>query len=143
MQLHRTNRTNSKTFNLLALIKAAFIHIAPSRQANLDRKAGLSVTFLIEALKDEEDEVRWYSAWVLSRMGSEVKLAIPALIEALKDEQGEIRYLAAKTLDSIDSEVEIPVSVLIEALDDNERYVCRFATRTLERITKKVSGKVL
>jgi HEAT repeat protein len=139
MELHLTN---TKSFNFLALLKTAFRRIASSSWANLERKVELSVPVLIEALKDEEDEVRWYSAWVLSRIGSEAKLAVPALIEALKDEQGEIRYLAAKTLESIDSEIEIPVSVLIEGLDDNEIYVRCFAARTLKRVTGKVNEKI-
>jgi HEAT repeat protein len=125
--------TNTKSFNFSALLKTAFRRIASSRWANIEQKVESSVPVLIEALKDEEDEVRWYSAWVLSRIGSDAKLAVPALIEALKDEQGEIRYLAAKTLESIDSEIEIPVSVLIEGLDDNEIYVRCFAARTLKR----------
>lgn len=139
MELHLTS---TKNFNFLALLKTAFRRIASSSWANLDRKVEWSVPVLIEALKDEEDEVRWYSAWVLSRIGSEAKIAVPALIEALKDEQGEIRYLAAKALNSIDSEVEIPVSVLIEASDDNEIYVRCFAARTLKRVTCKGNEKI-
>jgi hypothetical protein len=102
--------------------------------ARMNWKVQYPVPVLIEALKDEEKEVRWHAAWVLSRIGSEAKDAVPALIEALKDEEAEIRRLVTKTLWRMGSEVEIPVSVLNEALGDRDRYVRRFASRTLAKV---------
>ena len=101
--------------------------------ARITWKAHCHVPDLIKDLKDEQGEVRYLAAWMLSKMGSEAKIAAPALIEALKDEEGEVRCLAAKILSRMGDEIEIPISILIEALGDNELYVYRFAIRTLEK----------
>ena len=96
-------------------------------------KAQCDIPTVVEALKDEREEVRYVAAWMLSKLDVEAKIAVPALIEALKDEEGEVRCLAAKILSRMGDEIEIPISILIEALGDNEKYVYRFAIRTLEK----------
>lgn len=86
--------------NFSARVRAGFHHLSASTKARLNWKAQVSVPVLIEALKDESEQVRWHAVWVLSRIGSEAKAAIPALIEALDDEE-EIHLLAAKTLSKL------------------------------------------
>jgi HEAT repeat protein len=121
----------AKIINLLNLDKAVLHGLKISLRPRIKREEQFAVSVLIENLKDEEGEVRWHAAWVLSKIASQAKDAVPALIEALKDEEGEVRRLAAKTLESMGSAVEIPVSVLKEALEDNEIEVRSFASRTL------------
>jgi HEAT repeat protein len=95
-------------------------------------KTQCHIPTVIEALKDEREEVRYVAAWMLSKLDVEAKIAVPALIEALKDEQGEVRCLSAKTLWRISKNLEIPTSVLIKALGDDESYVRDFALKILE-----------
>jgi GT2 family glycosyltransferase len=126
-----------KTFELLSIISKIFQEISNGIWERVNWKVKFSAPVTIEALKDEEGEVRWYAAWVLSKIGCEAKVAVSALIEALKDENGEVRILAAKTLWNMSDEVEIPVSVLLEALEDKEQYVRRFANKTLAKVTEQ------
>jgi HEAT repeat protein len=121
----------AKVINLLSLDKPVLHCLKISLRPRIKWEDKFAVSVLIEALKDDEGEVRWHAAWVLSKIPSQAKDAVPALIEALKDEEGEVRRLAAKTLESMGSAVEIPVSVLKEALEDNEIEVRSFASRTL------------
>jgi HEAT repeat protein len=53
---------------------------------------------LIDALKDENSEVRESATEALARIG---KPAVEPLTEALKDENSEVHRLAAKSLDKI------------------------------------------
>jgi HEAT repeat protein len=69
----------------------------------------------IEALKDEDENVRYSAAKALRWIGDE--RAVEPLIEALKDEDENVRYSAAKALGLMDS---ISVEPLIEALKDED-----------------------
>jgi hypothetical protein len=93
---------SSKMSNILTLISAAFPCIYARVEARIDWKAYVSVPVIIEALTDENGEVRWHAAWVLSRIRCDAKVAVPALIEALRDEEEEVRRLAAKALLKLD-----------------------------------------
>jgi HEAT repeat protein len=84
--------------NFSTRVLAGFKRLSASTKARRNWKAQVSVPVLIEALKDESEQVRWHAVWVLSKIGSEAKAAVPALIEALNDEEEEIHRLAAKTL---------------------------------------------
>lgn len=120
----------------LNLIREKCHHLYGSALSSIERKVDVPIPVLIEALKDDEGEIRWYAAWALSRIGSEAKLAVEALIEALKDEEGEVRILAAKALSSMESGIAIPLPVLVESLNDQEIYVRIFAARYLAKLTK-------
>lgn len=84
---------------------------------------------VLQALNDEEGQVRCHAAWILSKIVPKSNVAVPALIEALNDEEIEVRHLAAKTLWAMSPDVEIPAYILIEALEDNERYIFHFKSR--------------
>ena len=58
---------------------------------------------LIEALKDEDRDVKKLAGNTLRKIGPEAKEAVPALIEALKDEGGWVRNSAAKALEKINT----------------------------------------
>ena len=57
-----------------------------------------AVPALIQALKDQHEEVRNNAAWTLGRIGKD---AVPALIQALKDQNIEVRQYAAGALGRI------------------------------------------
>ena len=102
MELHLTS---TKNFNFLALLKTAFRRIASSSWANLERKVELSVPVLIEALKDEQGEIRYLAAKTLESIDSEVEIPVSVLIEALDDNETYVRCFAARTLKRVTSKV--------------------------------------
>ena len=52
----------------------------------------------IEALKDEEGEVRRLAAKTLESMGSAVEIPVSVLQQALEDNEIEVRSFASRTL---------------------------------------------
>jgi HEAT repeat protein len=64
--------------------------------------AAQSVPALIEALKDEQTDIRRDAAWTLGSFGAEAKCAVPTLAAALRDPQPSVRRAAAQALKKID-----------------------------------------
>jgi HEAT repeat protein len=62
-------------------------------------KANKDVEGLIEALKDEDSNVRWRVAYALGEIGD--RRAVEPLIEALKDKDSDVRWQAAEALEKI------------------------------------------
>jgi HEAT repeat protein len=96
-------------------------------------KIGLpAVPALMEALKDENGDVRYAAALALGKIGD--PQAVPALIEALKDKEGDARVIAivAKALAKIGDPQAIPA--LLEALNDEKRRARRVMSAPLEEI---------
>ena len=61
------------------------------------------LTILIEALKDEDWNVRMYAAYALGKIGPGAKEAVPALKKAqLEDQNVQIRDVAAVALEKIE-----------------------------------------
>jgi HEAT repeat protein len=94
---------------------------SPKIRANAAKKLGkrpddksIVVPTLIEALKDEDGNVRFYAAEALGRIKD--PSAVPALIEASKDEVTFIRENAIQSLVQIGDPSAVPV--FIEALND-------------------------
>ena len=56
---------------------------------------------LLEALKDSDEDVRYYTAQALGKIGPKAKEAVPALIEALKDSDEDVRNYAKEALAKI------------------------------------------
>ncbi len=90
-----------------------------------------SLSALIEALKDEDSEVRWRAALALGKIGD--KSAVPVLIKSLKDERFVVRYSAAEALGRIGDASAVPA--LIKALMDEDDFV--------RLRTAKVLGKII
>ncbi|RME00354.1 MAG: TIR domain-containing protein, partial [Bacteroidetes bacterium] len=74
-----------------------------------------AVLHLIQALNDEESDVRYYAAWALGKIGD--AQAVPQLIQALKDEDRGVRRAAAEALVKIGQQA---VPQLCQALKDEE-----------------------
>lgn len=71
-----------------------------------------SVPFLIEALTDSNDQVRWGAAKALGSISDPT--AAPALVNALMDEYTEVRWLAAEGLIALQRAALVP---LLQALE--------------------------
>ncbi|HEV3142994.1 MAG TPA: HEAT repeat domain-containing protein [Gemmataceae bacterium] len=102
---------------------------APNRPAAQEYKELLPG--LIEALKDEDTDVRQFSALALAALGRE---AIPALAEALKAENKEQRAAAAYALGRIGPQARETIPALVKALKDPEPAVKRSAAEALSRM---------
>ncbi len=72
-----------------------------------------SVPALIEALKSENVDVRYYAAFALGNIGEKAASAVPALIAALKDENADVRSSAAYALVNIGEKAPSAVPALI------------------------------
>jgi HEAT repeat protein len=93
-----------------------------------------AVPVLIEALKGQDEGVRFSAAWVLGIIGLEAKTAVPDLIEALKDKDEKIRQYAAEALGRIGPAAKEAVPALIEVLKDQDENVRWWAADALGRI---------
>jgi HEAT repeat protein len=76
------------------------VRTLPNRKGD----AAQVVPALIEALKDNADDVRWSAAIGLGRFGPQAKDAIPALKEATHDPDARVREGANVALARIDPE---------------------------------------
>ena len=88
---------------------------------------------LIQALEDENVQVRGGAVWALRLMGPEAKEAVPALIQALGDEDVFVCRDAALALGEIGPEEGV-ILALSQALEDEEWLVRRAAARVLGNI---------
>ena len=97
-----------------------------------------TVPFLINALKDEDRNIRFRAIMVLRNFGHDAKDAVPALIEALKDKDNVVNREIMKVLRAIGHDAKDAVPTLIETLNNGlvKRYdeESNDAMRTLEKI---------
>jgi HEAT repeat protein len=100
----------------------------------MGREAKQAIPSLVEALKDEDGDVRISAAFALVRIKLEVKQAIPVLIEALKSEDANIRFDAAKALGAIGPEAKQAIPALVEALKEQPRMFAGGPAEALGRI---------
>lgn len=89
---------------------------------SLGKLDGVAVPFLIDALKDQDGDIRRDAAFMLGGMGDE--RAIPALTEALKEPDEEVRFHVARNLGKFK---EPAVPYLLDALKDPDEHVRRYA----------------
>ncbi|MEM7724857.1 MAG: HEAT repeat domain-containing protein [Cyanobacteria bacterium P01_A01_bin.45] len=93
-----------------------------------------AVPALIEALHNEDNNLRWRVASVLSDMGVEATPAVNALTSALQDEDGQVRLYATIALGNIGEAAKPAVPALMAALQDKEQYVRIYAPSALRKI---------
>ena len=65
-----------------------------------------AVDYLIESLKDSNNNVRWCSAIALGKIAPEGEKAIPFLTQALKDSNSNVRWCAAIALGQFNQSAE-------------------------------------
>jgi len=94
----------------------------------MGEKAGKVIPALIEALKDENTDVRSTVVLAFGNMGEK---AIPALIEASKDKDANVRSKVVRALERMDDKAGKGMPVLIEALNDKNWVVRMKAAQAL------------
>lgn len=97
----------------------------------------------LQALKDEDWQVRVAAATVLEGIGPKARLAVPCLIQTLEeDERADVRQAAAEALGGVGLATPEAISALVHALDDRSDYVRWAAAKALDAFTRQgVDGK--
>jgi HEAT repeat protein len=92
-----------------------------------------AIPYLIEALKDKHQQVRWEAAKALGSIQDPT--AAPALTEALMDECTEVRWLAAEGLIALREEAVVPLLHAMEKHFDSIwlRHGAHHVLHALER----------
>lgn len=80
----------------------------------------LAVPDLIQALQDNNAQVRADAAFVLERIGKEAESATEALMTALQDNDANVRENAVSALQQVSNKSEIIVLALIPLLQDRQ-----------------------
>jgi HEAT repeat protein len=98
---------------------------------------------LIEALKDEDVQMRSFAAISLARFDQLPKDAIQPLIEAAKDKNPLVRFYAAQALLRTDADQNqtIAIPVFVEALRDRDKNVSSGAARLLASVAERSQDK--
>jgi HEAT repeat protein len=104
-------------------------------QPKLDIRACLPA--LIAALKDNDADVRGWSAQAIGWIGRDAAEAVPALILLLRNEREGSRNSAALALGGIGSVAKEALPALGEALSDPSPDVRRFAAGAIKKIEER------
>ena len=98
----------------------------------------LDVSEALQALRDNDWQVRMAAAMALEEIGPRAAVAVPDLIQTLeRDRREEVRRAAAEALGSIKPTALEAISVLTRALDDQSAYVRWAAAKALNAITER------
>ncbi|MDJ0771981.1 MAG: HEAT repeat domain-containing protein [Mastigocoleus sp. MO_167.B18] len=125
--------TNTKIEPLIEKLASKNVRFTDAADAlvNIGEPA---VGALIEALKNEDSNLRWRAASVLSDIGVEAAPAVEALTLALQDDDPQVRLYATIALGNIGEAAKPAVPSLIAALQDKEQYVRIYAPSALRKI---------
>jgi HEAT repeat protein len=92
----------------------------------------------LQALKDEDWQVRMAAATAIEGIGPRASLAIPSLIQTLEeDEREDVRQAAAVALGGVGLATKEAISALVRALDDRSDYVRWAAAKALDAFTRQ------
>ena len=94
-------------------------------------KAQVAILEMIDALKDDNQYVRWAAVFSLAKLG---KIAIPHLTKLLKDENPVIRALAAETLGNMGKQAYETLPQIKSLIYDAHRYVVSSALWSISKI---------
>ncbi len=103
-------------------------------RSDLGLDAAVAVPVLVEAMQDEDKDIRWDAIDILSLLGTDAAVAVPNVIEALKDPDESIRNSAAKALCHIGGNVSEIAPALLVALEDDYWQIRGHAAQSLVRI---------
>ena len=106
----------------------------------LGKRAGPSVSQLVNTLSHEDPYVRVYAAEALASIGPSAASATPVLAGALGDPVPGVRWAACEALASIGPAAQSAVPQLIAALEDEFLYVRIFAAGALGSIGPKAQS---
>jgi HEAT repeat protein len=96
-----------------------------------------AVPALIEAMRDEDAQVRRMVTAALSEIGPASRTAVPALVTALRDRHEAVRCRAALSLAELGSSARNAVATLVVALQDPSIMVRRWAAFALGEVGPK------
>lgn len=100
----------------------------------------LDISEALQALRDDDWQVRTAAAMALEEIGPRAAVAVPDLIRTLeKDRREDVRRAAAEALGSIKPTTLEAISALTRALEDQSSYVRWAATRALRAIAGRRS----
>jgi HEAT repeat protein len=100
----------------------------------------LDVSEALQALKDNDWQVRTAAAVALEELGPRAAVAVPDLIQTLdKDKREDVRRAAAEALGSIKPTAIEAISALTRATEDQSAYVRWAAAKALNAITGRRS----
>lgn len=109
-----------------------FVDSAPLYACNAD------VLEALQALRDDDWEVRAAAAVELETIGEGAAKAVPALVQVLEsDKTEEVRRAAAEALGSIGPAAKEAIPVLAHTLSDGNVYIRWAATKALRAITDR------
>jgi HEAT repeat protein len=96
----------------------------------------LYISEAIQALQDDDWQVRMAAAMAIVEIGPWATAAVSALVRVLeRDKRDDVRMAVAEALGSIGPKAREAVPYLTRALDDQSAYVRWAATKALEAIT--------
>ncbi len=87
-----------------------------------------AVPFLVDRLREKDEDVRWRAAIDLERFGPVAKDAVPALKDMLKESSAKLRIEAASALWQIARDPDAIVS-LCDSLKDSDEFIRDDAAR--------------
>jgi HEAT repeat protein len=98
----------------------------------------LDVSEVVQALRDNDWQVRTAAAMALEEIGPRAAVAVPDLIQTLeKDKREDVRRAAAEALGSIKPTAIEAISALTRALEDQSAYVRWAAAKALSAVTER------
>jgi HEAT repeat protein len=89
---------------------------------------------LIQALRDEDANVRGYAIATLGQIGPGAKEAVPALLATLNDKDASVRAWAVGSLAVIGADSDVLVPVLMGSLNDGNKNLRASAARALGKV---------
>lgn len=104
---------------------------------------GDHIAALVEALTDEDDEVRLLAAEVLGEMGDEAEEALPAMIRSLEDSDRIVRIAAVYAVVDFAKRSIAAIPILETWLDGDDEFSCVAAAAAIIRIDPSRAGDVL
>ena len=117
--------------------------LAQRVQAVRSMKAdSFAVWSLGRLLKDGDDDVRWFAAFTIGKLGTEDDRAVQLLCQAMQDQDRYVRFVAGHALVEIGPRAKAAVPALIEALRNGDAGVQDSAANVLWQIDPEGARKL-
>jgi len=81
-----------------------------------------TVSAMVEALKDPNDDLRIFALKILEHFEGDTKLALPAMIEALKDDHRIVRICAIEPVASFGEKAQQAVPILEKWIGSDDEF---------------------
>ena len=125
--------------SILQLIRSFALRCGPHRIVDFEDALtafrGDHIAALLEALGDDDDEVRLFAVEALYSFGQKAEPALPYLIEALKDEDRLVRVAAVGCVSAFGQKAIAAVPILEGWLSSDDDFCSVAAAGAIVRIT--------